>query len=222
MPGPNVFTGIVIRELAGDFETYTVPEVSCGFGQYTLQASASCDGTTLQINIPVGDSPFHIVNSAGEYRTLYGVGTHLLTDYWPATGIIIRERTGDYESVTLGDIPCVAPTPTPTATNTPTETPEPPTETPPLPVALPDYVPARVMQIAAIQAQIVYDQPGGEPIRNPDHSLLTLPQDSDGNGWDTFVVLDAQIYEGEVWLGVYLGGPELGWLPESSFVVPQD
>lgn len=41
---------------------------------------------------------------------------------------------------------------------------------------------------------------------------LTLPSDSDGNGFDTYVVASVSSVDGEYWLGLWLGSVELLWV----------
>ena len=62
-----------------------------------------------------------------------------------------------------------------------------------------------LVQINAWQATHAYGMPGMDQI-------LVLPADADGNGFDTYVVADVALYEGEYWLGLFIGGGDWVWV----------
>ncbi|MBZ0315969.1 MAG: hypothetical protein K8L91_06090 [Anaerolineae bacterium] len=67
------------------------------------------------------------------------------------------------------------------------------------------------------QHQPAYVNPGGgEIIRGSNGADVWLPADADGSGYDTYVVTDAVEMDGEVWIAVWLGGENYGWLPLSG------
>ena len=51
-----------------------------------------------------------------------------------------------------------------------------------------------------------FGQPGRDEIRLPDFSLMPVLHDVDGNGYDTYLIIDIQTYEDEEWYGLFLGG----------------
>ncbi len=78
-------------------------------------------------------------------------------------------------------------------------------------------MPASVQQeyLLVLTADIpvqVYDSPAGSPI-HLDGNALFLPADSDHNGYDTYRVMDLQTVDGVVWIGIYIGSDNWGWLP---------
>ena len=69
-----------------------------------------------------------------------------------------------------------------------------------------------LVQISAEQAQPVYYAPAEHPIQL-NGGELWLPADADGNGYDTYVVTEVRIVDGEVWVGIFLGSSLWGWVP---------
>ncbi|PJF21108.1 MAG: hypothetical protein CUN56_12770 [Phototrophicales bacterium] len=68
--------------------------------------------------------------------------------------------------------------------------------------------------MARIDEQLVgYGQPGRDEIRQADNSLLPMLHDVDGNGYDTYLIIDIQTYENETWYGLFLGGCEPVYVP---------
>lgn len=53
---------------------------------------------------------------------------------------------------------------------------------------------------------MVYEQPGGNPVRVSSGSELFLPHDADGSGFDTHLLNKAYTYDGELWLQIFIGG----------------
>lgn len=53
---------------------------------------------------------------------------------------------------------------------------------------------------------MVYETPGGNPVRISSGSELFLPYDADGNGFDTHLLNKAYTYNGELWLQIFIGG----------------
>lgn len=62
------------------------------------------------------------------------------------------------------------------------------------------------------QAQPVYASPGGEIVR-VDGQELWLPNDADGSGADSYVVMELALVDGEVWVAIFLGSAHPGWVP---------
>ncbi len=64
------------------------------------------------------------------------------------------------------------------------------------------------------QTQPAYVNPGGGEIINGSNGApVWLPADADGSGYDTYVVTDTAEVDGELWVAVWLGGENYGWLP---------
>ena len=62
-----------------------------------------------------------------------------------------------------------------------------------------------LVQINGWQATHAYGMPGMD-------QLFVLPADADGNGFDTYVVADVALYEGEYWLGLFIGSQDWVWV----------
>lgn len=78
-------------------------------------------------------------------------------------------------------------------------------------------VPNRGMiMITAEQAQPAYTAPGGEVAKASDGADIILPYDWDSNGFDTYVVTEATDVGGRVWLSIFLGSEDFGWVPEDT------
>ncbi len=69
------------------------------------------------------------------------------------------------------------------------------------------------VMVSNTQTQPVYMSPDGQVIRNPDGSLLQIPQDFDGNGYDTYLVTDTAIIDDETWLAIFIGSRRWVWIP---------
>lgn len=57
--------------------------------------------------------------------------------------------------------------------------------------------------------------PGGEVVQL-NNSPLLLPQDADGNGFDTFIITDTQTVNGIVYYGLFVGAPESVYVREDQ------
>lgn len=73
-----------------------------------------------------------------------------------------------------------------------------------------------LVKISVNQSQSVYDAPAGSVIRNADGSELWLPNDADNNGSDTYIVTESIEVDGAVWLGIFLGNDQWGYVPLSG------
>ncbi|MBZ0315038.1 MAG: hypothetical protein K8L91_01375 [Anaerolineae bacterium] len=221
-PGPAIWTNLNVHEPVGNpIEHINFGTIECTGTPDTpepppnppgnLRATMTCDNGDLVVNIQAGDPFFAIIGDGpGLPTSTMETGVYRFPGPAVWTNLNVHEPVGD-DIIRFGTLDC--------RTTTPPETPEPPAETPvppPAPIVLPDYVPAVVMELAAVTPQIVYDGPAGQPIYRLDGSLLMLPHDADASGADTYLILDAEMVAGEVWVGVYLGGPQLGWLPLAS------
>lgn len=58
-----------------------------------------------------------------------------------------------------------------------------------------------------------FASPGGEIITDGSGRPILLPNDADGNGFDTYVVTEVQQAADETWVGVFLGAQVWAWLP---------
>jgi hypothetical protein len=94
-----------------------------------------------------------------------------------------------------------------------------PTATPPSPVVIgcdsSDF-PKYGLALVTTQ-QMGYDAPNGEPARDTDGNTLWLLRDADGDGDDTYVISEIMRgTNGETWLGLYMGGCDLVYVPLSE------
>ena len=69
------------------------------------------------------------------------------------------------------------------------------------------------VMVTNAQTQPVYMSPAGQIIRNVDGSLLQIPQDFDGNGFDTYLVTETTIINDETWLAIFIGSRRWVWIP---------
>lgn len=60
--------------------------------------------------------------------------------------------------------------------------------------------------VRATNPVMVYENPGGNPVRIDGGSELFLPFDQDGNGFDSYLLSQAYTYNGELWLEIFIGG----------------
>ena len=63
---------------------------------------------------------------------------------------------------------------------------------------------------------VAYGSPGGEPARLSNGTIIVLPQDYDGNGFDTYVVTDSTVVDGETWISIFLGNESFAWVQLSQ------
>lgn len=61
-----------------------------------------------------------------------------------------------------------------------------------------------MIQINATQAQPVYESAGGGVVRIGVDELW-LPNDADGNGYDTYLIQDTEVIDGRTWVAITLG-----------------
>jgi hypothetical protein len=66
------------------------------------------------------------------------------------------------------------------------------------------------------QAQPVYMSPAGQVIRDGSGNEIWLPNDSNFDDFDTYVVTDVKAVDGRVWVGIFLGSDKWGWVPLDS------
>lgn len=82
----------------------------------------------------------------------------------------------------------------------------------------PLYVPnLGLVRIDVKNTQPVFQSPGGPPILRGS-SLLLLPHDFDGNGFDTYTVTKIVQFNGENWVGIFLGSGNWGYVPLANVV----
>lgn len=53
---------------------------------------------------------------------------------------------------------------------------------------------------------MAYQAPNAGPVRNAAGGELFLPNDADGNGFDTYLLSNIYTYNGELWLQIFIGG----------------
>jgi hypothetical protein len=96
--------------------------------------------------------------------------------------------------------------------------PTPPPATPPAPAPKPALIVPHIglVQISVGQSQPVYFAPDGGMIRDNEDNALMVPSDADGNGFDTYVVTQMQEVNGEMWIGIFMGSGNWGWVPLDS------
>lgn len=75
------------------------------------------------------------------------------------------------------------------------------------------------IMISAAAPVVAYDGPGGNPVAIGPDQALVLPNDADGNGFDTHVITDTQVVDGETWYAIFIGSPDWVWVPASQVTV---
>lgn len=74
--------------------------------------------------------------------------------------------------------------------------------------------------ISAAQAQPVYESAGGNVVRDTNGQEIWLPQDFDGNGFDTHLVMSSIDLDGQVWYEIFIGdGLATVWIPADNVSV---
>ncbi len=82
------------------------------------------------------------------------------------------------------------------------------------------YVPnVGLVKIDTSSPQPVYEDPAGSVVRNPNGSELWIPQDYDGNGYDTYTVTDMLEVDGAYWIQIFLGSEHFVWVPLANVTV---
>lgn len=61
-----------------------------------------------------------------------------------------------------------------------------------------------------------YDGPAGSQVKLSNGALLILPQDYDGNGYDTYVVTETVTVDGQAWVSIFIGNESFVWVPWSA------
>jgi hypothetical protein len=111
------------------------------------------------------------------------------TSYDFASGVDYGTGTGSYQIVADGDFIAFGPNAT-------------------------DVPHFGTVQIQAGQAESVFVGPGStQAITGSDGAVISLPADADSSGYDTYTVAGAALVDGEVWIALWLGGPNYGWIP---------
>ncbi len=64
-----------------------------------------------------------------------------------------------------------------------------------------------------------YETAGGSPAKLANGQAIFLPQDYDGNGFDTYVVTDTEVIDGTTWYSIFLGSSNFVWV-NGSQVIP--
>ena len=75
------------------------------------------------------------------------------------------------------------------------------------------------IMITSEMSQFGYGSPAGEPARTASGAGVWLPNDIDGNGFDTYVVTGQTEVDGEVWLSIFIGNETWVWVPQSTVIV---
>jgi hypothetical protein len=69
-----------------------------------------------------------------------------------------------------------------------------------------------MIQIDQFQTQPAYDAPDGSIISDQNGTIY-LPADADNSFADTYVVTGIETIDGRVWLSIFLGNQNYGWVP---------
>lgn len=69
-----------------------------------------------------------------------------------------------------------------------------------------------MIQIDQFQTQPAYDSPNGNIIQDQ-NGVIHLPHDFDNSFADTYVVTATQTVDGRVWVSIFLGNENFGWVP---------
>ena len=64
-----------------------------------------------------------------------------------------------------------------------------------------------------------YDGPAGSQVKLLNGRDVFLPQDYDGNGYDTYVVTDTAVVDGVTWYSIFLGNEEFVWVNGSQVIL---
>ena len=75
------------------------------------------------------------------------------------------------------------------------------------------------IMITAANGQPAYDSPAGSVIRHNGGAELWLPQDYDGNGFDTYVITETVVVDGRTWYGIFLGNETWAYVPADTVTV---
>ncbi len=77
-----------------------------------------------------------------------------------------------------------------------------------------------LISIGVGQIQPVYESAGGSVVRDANNNELKLPQDYDGNGFDTYLVMSSTEIDGRLWYQIFIGnGASLVWVPADKVTV---
>ena len=77
-----------------------------------------------------------------------------------------------------------------------------------------------MISISASQTQPVYEAAGGGVVRDADGNELWLPQDYDGNGYDTHLVMSSTEIDGQTWYEVWIGAASSTvWVPADKVTI---
>lgn len=63
---------------------------------------------------------------------------------------------------------------------------------------------------------VAYDGPAGSPVRLSGGGILTLPNDADANGFDTYIVTETATVDGATWVALFIGNETWVWVPWSA------
>ena len=64
-----------------------------------------------------------------------------------------------------------------------------------------------------------YDGPAGSQVKLLNGRDVFLPQDYDGNGYDTYVVTDTAVVDGVTWYSIFLGNEQFVWVNGSQVIL---
>ncbi len=77
-----------------------------------------------------------------------------------------------------------------------------------------------MISISTAQAQPVYESAGGNVVRDSGGNELWLPQDYDGSGADTHLVMSSSDIDGRTWYEIWIGDQSnLVWVPADKVTV---
>ncbi len=77
-----------------------------------------------------------------------------------------------------------------------------------------------LISISVGQIQPIYESAGGSVVRDTDNNEVRLPQDYDGNGFDTYLVMSSTEIDGHLWYQIFIGdGASLVWVPADNVTI---
>ncbi len=94
--------------------------------------------------------------------------------------------------------------------------------TPVLPVTGIDVPHNGMIMITADHPVVAYDSPAGEQIRLLSGTPLVLPQDYDGNGFDTHLIVETETIDNDVWYGIFIGSDQWAYVRADEVILLYD
>jgi hypothetical protein len=167
-------------------------------------ASAECVGDDLVVTIELlfGQIGWFDIYGTGPGLEISEVGPGTYSLPGPATWTDVEVFASNETNIFLGDFTC--------------EAEEEPTEPAPPAIGVPHI---GTFFISTAMAQPIYDAPGGQVVRDAAGQEIWIPNDADNNGFDTHVVTELAMEDGELWFGFWLGSATWAYVPASQVIV---